>query len=58
MNPRTNPIPNPNRTPLVDLYFDRPRRRVGFANVFASAVVAMSAAVSVAGAATPSRARD
>jgi hypothetical protein len=52
MSPQTRP------TPPVDLYFDRPRRRVGFANAFASAVAAMSVAVSVAGAATPSRARD
>ena len=46
-----------NSTPTVDLYFDRRRRRVGFVSAFASAVVAMSAAVDIAGAATPSRPR-
>jgi len=49
--------PQSNSTPTVDLYFDRPRRRVGFVNAFTSAVVAMSAAVNIAGAATPSRPR-
>ena len=49
--------PQSNSTPTVDLYFDRPHRRVGFVSAFASAVVAMSAAVNIAGSATPSRSR-
>jgi hypothetical protein len=38
-----------NPTPTVDLNFDRPRRRVGFANAFASAVMAVSVAFDAVG---------